>query len=287
MRVIAGSAGGVPLKGPPGAGTRPTSDKVRGAIFDALAPDLRDARVLDLYAGTGALGVEALSRGAASCLFVERAAAVCRVIDANLRATRLVDRAVVWCMPVATALDRLERALTHPSHGENLTPLPQEVTRNADVSLPQPEPGSPDSALPPLSRGRKRRAPTADLRLGSGWTGTGRNRSGASPQSEAGGPVSHGQGGEGPRRGGFLLPLMSQPPYNVIVLDPPYDDAGGLAIVERVGHSGLLAPEAMVVFEHGKRVTPPSELGPLRLRRTRLYGDTAVTIWQRQEQEEG
>jgi len=79
---------------------------------------------------------------------------------------------------------------------------------------------------------------------------------------------------------------MSQPPYNVIVLDPPYDDPEGLATVERVSCSGLLAPEAIVVFEHGKRVAPPTEVGPLRLRRTRLYGDTAVTIWQRQEQEQ-
>jgi len=299
MRVIAGSARGALLKAPPGAATRPTSDKVRGAIFDALAPDLRDARVLDLFAGTGGLGVEALSRGAASCLFVERAAAVCRVIDANLRATRLSDRATIWPLPVAAALDRLERALTPPpplppeergstdalarsSHEQDAILAPQGAIGSADVSLPPQAPGSLDSALrppqatgspdrvvPPLSRTRERRARPADPRLGSG------------------GLVSHGRGGEGPRRGGFLLPPMFQPPYNVIVLDPPYDDPEGLATVERVSCSGLLAPEAIVVFEHGKRLTPPTEVGPLRLRRTRLYGDTAVTIWQRQEQEEG
>src|SRR5947209_18243979 len=104
MRVIAGSARGVPLKGPPGSGTRPTGDKVRGAIFDALAAEIVDARVLDLYAGTGALGIEALSRGAAACLFVEKASAACRVIEANLRTTRLAERAAVWCLAVETAL---------------------------------------------------------------------------------------------------------------------------------------------------------------------------------------
>ncbi len=286
MRVIAGSARGAPLKGPPDAATRPTSDKVRGAIFDALAPDLRDARVLDLFAGTGGLGVEALSRGAASCLFVERAAAVCRVIDANLRATRLADRAAVWRLPVSAALDRLEQALTRPFHEQDAIPALQGAIGSADavaLSLPPPQQaigspdsmllppqatGSPDRVAPPLSRARERRARPADPRLGSG------------------GLVSHGRGGEGPRRGGFLLPPMSQPPYNVIVLDPPYDDPEGLATVERVSCSGLLAPEAIVVFEHGKRVAPPTEVGPLRLRRTRLYGDTAVTIWQRQEQEQ-
>src|SRR5919204_3176291 len=108
MRVIAGSARGVPLKGPPGPGTRPTYDKVRGAVFDALAAEVVDTRVLDLYAGTGALGIEALSRGAASCLFVEKAAAACRVIEANLRTTRLAERGKVWAMSVSTALDRLD-----------------------------------------------------------------------------------------------------------------------------------------------------------------------------------
>src|SRR5438445_4753778 len=111
MRVIAGRARGVPIKGPPGPGTRATSDKVRGAIFDALAAEVVDARVLDLYAGTGALGIEALSRGAASCLFVEKAAAACRVIEANLRTTRLAERAKVWCASVSAALDRLETAV--------------------------------------------------------------------------------------------------------------------------------------------------------------------------------
>ncbi len=303
MRVIAGSARGATLKGPPDAATRPTSDKVRGAIFDALAPDLRDARVLDLFAGTGGLGVEALSRGAASCLFVERAAAVCRVIEANLRATRLADRATVWRLPVSAALDRLERALTpqpplppgergstnaltRPSREQNAIPASPRASGSIDALTPQQATGSPDRVVPPLSRARERRARPADPRLGSGGLVSHRARP-ADPRLGSGGLVSHGRGGEGPRRGGFLLPPMSLPPYNVIVLDPPYDDPEGLATVERVSCSGLLAPEAIVVFEHGKRVATPTEVGPLRLRRTRLYGDTAVTIWQRQEQEEG
>ena len=113
MRVIAGSARGVPLKGPPGTGTRATSDKVRGAIFDALAAEVVDAPVLDLYAGTGALGIEALSRGAASCLFVEKSAAACRVIEANLRTTRLAERGKVLSMSVSAALERLSSPLSH------------------------------------------------------------------------------------------------------------------------------------------------------------------------------
>ena len=71
MRVVAGRLGGRRLRAPRGRDTRPTSDRVREALFSMLGP-LDGARVLDLYAGSGALGIEALSRGAASALFVER-----------------------------------------------------------------------------------------------------------------------------------------------------------------------------------------------------------------------
>jgi len=190
MRVIAGSARGVPLKGPPGTGTRATSDKVRGAVFDALAAEVIDARVLDLYAGTGALGIEALSRDAASCLFVEKSAVACRVIEANLRTTRLAERGKVWAMNVSAALERLETACG--------------------------------------------------------------------------------------------LQEAFRPPYDIILLDPPYGDPLILDVVERVSRSGLVARGGFVVLEHGKRLLPAPQLGALSLWRTRLYGDTAVTIWQHQ-----
>ena len=95
MRVIAGEAGGIPLVAPPGRDTRPTSDKVKGAIFSVLGDAGCDGRVLDLYAGAGALGIEALSRGADFCDFVEHGAAACRAIRTNLAKTRLEDRAAV------------------------------------------------------------------------------------------------------------------------------------------------------------------------------------------------
>jgi len=86
MRVIAGEWRGRPLKAPPGAATRPTSDRVREALFSILAARVPDARVLDLFAGSGALGIEALSRGADSATFVDDAPAAIRAIEANLRA---------------------------------------------------------------------------------------------------------------------------------------------------------------------------------------------------------
>ena len=92
MRVIAGTLGGRRLKAPPGRGTRPTSDRVREALF-AMLGDLDGARVLDLFAGTGALGIEALSRGAASAVFVERDARAAAVLRANLTDARARLRA--------------------------------------------------------------------------------------------------------------------------------------------------------------------------------------------------
>ena len=83
MRVVAGRFGGRRLRPPPDAGVRPTSDRVREALFAQLGV-LEDARVLDLYAGTGALGIEALSRGAAQATFVERSAASLAVLRDNL-----------------------------------------------------------------------------------------------------------------------------------------------------------------------------------------------------------
>jgi 16S rRNA (guanine966-N2)-methyltransferase len=115
MRVIAGSAKGRRLKGPGDrtGRTRPTSDLLRGAMFDALASLGADlSRVLDLYAGSGALGIEALSRGAEHCDFVERDPAACAVIRDNLRLTGFEDRARVLRLPVERAMPKLDGPYT-------------------------------------------------------------------------------------------------------------------------------------------------------------------------------
>ena len=88
MRVIAGLAGGIRLAVPE-AGVRPTMDRVKAAIFSSLQDRIAGARVLDLFAGTGALGIEALSRGAASALFVEENRAAVLTIEANFIRTKL------------------------------------------------------------------------------------------------------------------------------------------------------------------------------------------------------
>jgi len=87
-RVIAGSARGITLEAP-GEGTRPLGDRVKQTLFAVLEPDLRGRRFLDLYAGSGAGGIEALSRGAAEAVLVDRDDGAVRVIERNLRATHL------------------------------------------------------------------------------------------------------------------------------------------------------------------------------------------------------
>jgi 16S rRNA (guanine(966)-N(2))-methyltransferase RsmD len=88
MRVIAGTARGITLKTPEGMQTRPTADRVKEALFSIIHFDLPGAKVLDLFGGSGQLGIEALSRGAVSATFVDQSEAACRLIRENLRRTR-------------------------------------------------------------------------------------------------------------------------------------------------------------------------------------------------------
>jgi 16S rRNA (guanine966-N2)-methyltransferase len=108
MRVVAGLAGGIPLSVPKGVDLRPTMDMVKAAVFSSLADMLPTARVLDLFAGTGALGIEALSRGAPEATFVEKDRRAAAVIESNLAKTNL--RGNVLQMDIFSYLDRLAPA---------------------------------------------------------------------------------------------------------------------------------------------------------------------------------
>jgi 16S rRNA (guanine966-N2)-methyltransferase len=177
MRVVAGRAKGHRLQAPRGMDTRPTSDKVREAIFAMLAGEFEGTNVLDLFAGTGALGIEALSRGADSAVFVERRPAACATIRANLRHTRFEGEGNLLCMPV-------ERALT-------------------------------------------------------GLDG----------------------------------------PFGLILLDPPYAYPGLDGIIETVSGARVIGDDTVVVFEHSPRFAVRESYGRLIQRRQKVYGDTAVSIF--------
>jgi 16S rRNA (guanine966-N2)-methyltransferase len=112
VRIVAGSRRGHRIAAPKGVVTRPTSDRVRESAFSIIGP-VEDARVLDLFAGSGAMGLEALSRGAASCLFVERDREASRVIQANLERLRLTGAVVASRDAAAVLREERERGRTY------------------------------------------------------------------------------------------------------------------------------------------------------------------------------
>lgn len=109
MRVIAGTARGIKLKAPRGETTRPTADRVKEALFSILGPKVIGAVVLDLFAGSGALGIEALSRGARHCTFVEISRRHLAVVRDNLCRTGFSGQARLLGLDAATALRLLSR----------------------------------------------------------------------------------------------------------------------------------------------------------------------------------
>lgn len=109
MRIGGGKAKGMQLKAPKGLDTRPTSDKVREAVFQTLGRSVTEARVLDLFAGSGALGVEALSRGAEFAVFVEKAQIAARSIAENLVKTKFREQAEIIQADFRSALRMLDR----------------------------------------------------------------------------------------------------------------------------------------------------------------------------------
>ena len=149
MRVIAGSAKGRTLDAPHGGATRPATDRIRETLFAILDPVLADARVLDLFAGAGTLGIEALSRGAAHATFVERSAEALKTLRKNIKAAEFAGQAeviganvlafleqrvagpydVVFCDPPFADVALLEATLAHPRFCAALAPDASVVAR--------------------------------------------------------------------------------------------------------------------------------------------------------------
>jgi 16S rRNA (guanine966-N2)-methyltransferase len=197
VRVIAGRARGMSLRVPRGSAIRPTADKLKGVIFSVLEaeaykrevllpPDAPDGSllvgaawpvVLDLYAGSGALGIEALSRGARWADFVERDAAARQALQANLEHTRLSAYAGVHGLRALAAVSTWTRA------------------------------------------------------------------------------------------------------YDLILLDPPYNDPETPAVLAALGRSALVGPSSVVVVEHPREAVPPEATGRLVLNRTRYHGASGVSFY--------
>lgn len=109
MRVIAGSARRVQLQTPAGMETRPTTDRIKETLFNMLQPYLCDCHFLDLFSGSGAIGIEALSRGAKQAVFVEMGQEPLRCIKNNLKNTKLEGQAKILAMDVMSALQQLNQ----------------------------------------------------------------------------------------------------------------------------------------------------------------------------------
>lgn len=137
MRVIAGDLRSRRIAGMPGDATRPTSDRLRETLFDILAPRIRGATFLDAYAGTGAVGIEALSRGAVHTWFLERSRAALQVLRQNLASLDLEARASVIAGPARLSLARFPAAIVF------LDPpytLERELTAALDLLAATPPP---------------------------------------------------------------------------------------------------------------------------------------------------
>ena len=134
MRVIAGEFRGRRLASARAKGLRPTAERVREALFSILGSDVDDARVLDLYAGTGALALEAVSRGAASAVCVERSAGALAALERNVRDLRLEGRvtiergdALVYARSLRGDTDRFDVVFCDPPYVDPLEPLLESV----------------------------------------------------------------------------------------------------------------------------------------------------------------
>jgi 16S rRNA (guanine966-N2)-methyltransferase len=106
MRIITGRAKGIRLNAPRGLGTRPTSDRVKESVFNILGDIVTDAQVLDIFAGTGNLGLEALSRGAAAAVFIDNSIESITIIKENAWRTKLIEQAEIYKNDAIRALDR-------------------------------------------------------------------------------------------------------------------------------------------------------------------------------------
>ncbi len=137
MRVITGTARGRKLKDLPGMDTRPTTDKVKESIFNIVQFDVEGRRVLDLFGGTGQLGIEALSRGAASCVFVDQSREAVRVIRENVKTTGFENQSRVVQGDAAAFLgacrERFGLAFLDPPYASDL--LDRALKQMADIDI--------------------------------------------------------------------------------------------------------------------------------------------------------
>lgn len=139
MRIITGTARGVRLETLEGDATRPTAERVKEALFSMIQFDLEDANVLDLFAGSGQLGLEALSRGAAHAVFTDSSSDACAVVKANAQKTRLFEKCRILTMDwgdyikAASGKYKFDFIFLDPPYALKLIPTVLEKIKSADI----------------------------------------------------------------------------------------------------------------------------------------------------------
>lgn len=140
MRVIAGKARSIPLKTVEGQETRPTTDRIKETLFNMLQRDLADCLFIDLFSGSGGIGIEALSRGARKAVFVEKSPKALACIKENLAKTRLEEHAVVMAADAVSAIYRLENSepadfiFMDPPYGQQLERQVLEALKDSSLA---------------------------------------------------------------------------------------------------------------------------------------------------------
>lgn len=137
MRVVSGKARGVILKTPDGMKTRPTTDRVKEAMFSIIQFDLLGAKVLDLFAGTGQLGIEALSRGAKHCVFTDLEKNACNLIRENIKRAKVSDQATVvqtdYTSYLRTTREKFNIILLDPPYAEEFLENSLKIITEIDI----------------------------------------------------------------------------------------------------------------------------------------------------------
>lgn len=143
MRIIAGKARRLPLRTLPGKDTRPTTDRIKETLFNMLAPELEGAYFLDLFAGTGQIGLEAVSRGSSYCVFVDNNRKACEVIQDNMEFTKLASQCKLMNTDALNAIRQLEGKyrfdliFMDPPYHQELEPAVLQSLANSSILKPE------------------------------------------------------------------------------------------------------------------------------------------------------
>ena len=240
MRIIAGSLKGRRLAAPSWEGLRPTSDKLRETLFNILAARIVDARVLDGYAGTGAIGIEALSRGAAEVTFIEQDRRAQTLIEKNLAHCAIAEGYAIIRATVARGLETLRE---QPAFDIIVLDPPYERLRSVRGA------GVPDAAA------------------ALGWPAGGKRGEAAPPSASEREPSAKGAGGGAPARRELWGPASSD------------NDAVTVGVVIAAA-ADVMAPDGVLILEHARRRRAPETAGRLIRSRDVISGGSVLSFYE-------